>query len=69
MFAHLAATLHTLGVQFADHARTKARTRDDRGSVTLEQVIWAGAVVVVAALAVAAITAAVKSGLAKIKLP
>lgn len=69
MIAQLAVTLHTLGVRFMDHAMTKARTRDDRGSVTLEQVVWAGAVVLIAGVAVAGITAAVKSGTLKIQVP
>lgn len=40
------------------------RQRDERGSVTIEQVIWAGAVIVIVGIVVAAIKAFVtdKSG-------
>ena len=41
--------------------------RDERGSVTIEQVIWAGAVIVIVAIVVAAIKAFVTSESAKIK--
>lgn len=41
--------------------------RDERGSVTIEQVIWAGAVIVIVAVVVAAIKAFVTSEAAKIK--
>jgi len=41
--------------------------RDDRGSVTIEQVIWAGAVIVIVGIVVAAIKAFVTSESGKIK--
>ncbi len=41
--------------------------RDERGSVTIEQVIWAGAVIVIVAIVVAAIKAFVTSESGKIK--
>jgi heme/copper-type cytochrome/quinol oxidase subunit 2 len=43
------------------------RRRDERGSVTIEQVIWAGAVIVIVGIVVAAIKAFVtdKSGAIK----
>ena len=41
--------------------------RDERGSVTIEQVIWAGAVIVIVGVVVAAIQAFVTSESAKIK--
>lgn len=41
--------------------------RDERGSVTIEQVIWAGAVIVIVGIVVAAIKAFVTSESAKIK--
>ncbi|MEJ7833259.1 MAG: hypothetical protein WKF79_10110 [Nocardioides sp.] len=44
-----------------------SRHRDERGSVTIEQVIWAGAVIVIVGIVVAAITAYVKSESGKIK--
>ena len=42
-------------------------TRDERGSVTIEQVIWAGAVIVIVGIVVAAITAYVRSKSGEIK--
>jgi uncharacterized membrane protein YdbT with pleckstrin-like domain len=41
--------------------------RDERGSVTIEQVIWAGAVIVIVGIVVAAIKAFVTSESGKIK--
>ena len=43
------------------------RKRDERGSVTIEQVIWAGAVIVIVGVVVAAIKAFVTSESGKIK--
>ena len=43
------------------------RQRDERGSVTIEQVIWAGAVIVIVGIVVAAIKAFVTSESGKIK--
>jgi heme/copper-type cytochrome/quinol oxidase subunit 1 len=43
------------------------RHRDERGSVTIEQVIWAGAVIVIVGIVVAAIKAFVTSESGKIK--
>jgi hypothetical protein len=43
------------------------RQRDERGSVTIEQVIWAGAVIVIVGIVVAAIKFFVTSESAKIK--
>lgn len=61
---HLAATLHTLGVQLTDRAR--ARLRTEQGSVTIEQVLWAVAVITIVGIVVLAITAYVTSEAAKI---
>ncbi len=41
--------------------------RDERGSVTIEQVIWAGAVIAIVAVVVAAIRAFVTSEAGKIR--
>ncbi len=41
--------------------------RDERGSVTIEQVIWAGAVILIVGIVVAAIRVFVTSEAAKIK--
>jgi hypothetical protein len=43
------------------------RHRDERGSVTIEQAIWAGAVIVIVGIVVAAIKAFVTSESGKIK--
>ncbi len=62
-------TLHTArrhGVSPSAGLRSR-RQRDERGSVTIEQVIWAGAVIVIVGIVVAAITAYVKSESGKIK--
>ena len=61
---HLAATLHTLGVHLTDHARTKLRP--ERGSVTIEQVLWAVAVIAIVGIVVLAIRTYVSSEAAKI---
>jgi hypothetical protein len=52
--------LHLLGMQLNDQLRQAldARTEDpERGSVTIEQVAWAAAVIAIVAVAVAAIRA------------
>ena len=49
---HLAATLHTLGIRL-QHA---AATRPERGSVTIEQVLWAVAVIAIVGIVVLAVT-------------
>lgn len=46
--------------------QTVRRRRDERGSVTMEQVLWAVAVIVIVGIVVAAITAFVTSEAAKI---
>ena len=43
------------------------RVRDERGSVTIEQVIWATAVIVIVGIVVAAITAYVRTKSGEIK--
>lgn len=47
--------------------RTVKHRRDERGSVTIEQVIWAGAVILIVGIVVAAIRAFVTSEAGKIK--
>ena len=59
---HLAATLHTLGVRL----RHQAATRPERGSVTIEQVLWAVAVIAIVGIVVLAVTNYVTSEAAKI---
>ena len=48
---HLAAALHTLGIRLRD----KAVTRAERGSVTIEQVLWAVAVIAIVGIVAAII--------------
>ena len=57
------AALTTLAA-LEDRVTTK---RDERGSVTIEQVIWAGAVILIVGIVVAAIRAFVTSEAGKIK--
>ena len=59
---HLAATLHTLGIRL----RHAAATRPERGSVTIEQVLWAVAVIAIVGIVVLAVTNYVTSEAAKI---
>ena len=47
--------------------RVVKHRRDERGSVTIEQVLWAGAVIVIVGIVVAAIKFFVTSESAKIK--
>lgn len=80
--AHLAATLHTLGARFTDpleeridrHLHVSRTRRDgratgaaDRGSVTIEQVIWAVAVIAIVGIVVAAVKAYVTTQAGKIR--
>lgn len=58
---HLAAALHTLGVALADTAHARAAGRRDQGSVTIENVLWAVAVIAIVGIVVAAIQAYVRS--------
>ena len=54
---YLAATLHTLGVALGEHARAKLRGDPERGSVTMEQVLWGVAAIAFVGIVVAAIRA------------
>jgi len=59
MIRQLAVTLHLLGLQLGDrldHAvRSRCQGDPDRGSVTIEQVAWAVAIIAIVGIAVAAI--------------
>ena len=59
---HLAAALHTLGICLRD----KAVTRAERGPVTIEQVLWAVAVIAIVGIVLLAVTNYVTSEAAKI---
>jgi 4-hydroxybenzoate polyprenyltransferase len=60
---HLTAALHTLGVALHQRASTRPR---ERGSVTIEQVLWAVAVIAIVGIVVLAITNYVTTEAAKI---
>ena len=60
---HLTAALHTLGVALHERASTRPR---ERGSVTIEQVLWAVAVIAIVGIVVVAITNYVTTEAAKI---
>ena len=60
MLRHLAITAHLLGVRLNarfEEAWERAKQDPERGSVTIEQVAWAVAVIAIVALAAAAIRA------------
>ena len=63
--SYLAPTLHTLGVYLTD-AATSRPPRSERGSVTIEQVLWAVAVIAIVGIVVLAVTNYVTSQAAKI---
>ncbi len=67
---YIVATLHTLGVTTATRLRDKSnelRAARDRGSVTLEQVVIALGLFLIAGLVVAGITAAINTRLNNIR--
>ena len=64
---YIALQLAALTALTALRGSVVTRRRDDRGSVTIEQVIWAVAVIAIVAIVVAAITAFVTSESSKIK--
>lgn len=61
------ATLHTLGVSLADRAHEKLTREPERGSETIEKVLWAVAVIAIVAIVVAVIKSYVTTQAAKIK--
>ena len=67
MLLHLYSTLHTLGVNLHRRAhKAVTAARNERGSVTLEQVVITAALALLAIGAVAAIGVAVQSQLARL---
>jgi heme/copper-type cytochrome/quinol oxidase subunit 2 len=64
---YLAATVHTLGVQARETARRNLRRHPEGGSVTIEQVIWAVAVIAIVGIVVVAITNYVTTKAGQIK--
>jgi hypothetical protein len=65
LFITLQATVLAVIASMED--RIVKNRRDERGSVTIEQVIWAGAVILIVGIVVAAIRAFVTSEAGKIK--
>ena len=63
---YLTATLHTLIAGLTD-AATSRPPQSERGSVTIENVIWAVAVIAIVGIVVLAITNYVKTKAAQIK--
>ena len=61
----LIITVHLAGVRLHDRL-SGGLERDERGSVTIETVAWAAAVLGIVAIAVAAITAYVRSQVGKL---
>jgi heme/copper-type cytochrome/quinol oxidase subunit 2 len=63
---HIAATLHTFGLKVADRVRARLTDAPERGNVTIENVLWAVAVIAIVATVVGVIRAFVLSEAAKI---
>lgn len=69
----LYATLQVLGIHAADYTGDRVhaarRARDDHGSVTIEQVLWAVAVIAIVFIVVGAVRTFVGNEADKIKSP
>jgi hypothetical protein len=63
---HLTATLHTLGITLRDRARAATSTGRERGSVTIQEVLWAVFAIALVGIVVAAIRAYVTAQAANI---
>lgn len=64
---YLLATLHTLGLSVGDRIETKIKGDPERGSVTIEQVLWAVAVIAFVGIVAAVIQSFVQTEAGKIK--
>jgi hypothetical protein len=64
---YLAATLHTFGFRLGDKAAAKFRGDPGRGSVTIENVLWAVASIAFVGIVVAVIKSYVTTQAAQIK--
>jgi heme/copper-type cytochrome/quinol oxidase subunit 2 len=62
---YLAVTLHILGLRLSELAVAKTQ-KSERGSVTIEQVLWAVAVIAIAGIVIAAVKAYVTSQAGKL---
>ncbi|MBD5830601.1 hypothetical protein AWH69_04000 [Janibacter melonis] len=67
----LIATLHVLGLRALDRTDDQIdvlrRAREDRGSVTIEQVLWAVAAITIAGIVVFAVQSFVEGKASEIK--
>ena len=67
------AALQVLGAQaldyFGDQTDVINRARDERGSVTIEQVLWAVAVITISVIVIGAIPPCVRSKSQELKAP
>lgn len=63
----LIATLHVLGTHTVDRARTTLASQPERGSETIEKVLWAVAVIAIVAIVVTAVTNYVTDRAAEIR--
>ncbi len=64
---NLAVTLHLLGVRLTETAQQRTTRDPDRGSVTIEQVMWAVALIAIVGIVVVAIRGYVTTQAAKIQ--
>ena len=64
---YMLATIHTLGLSLADRARTKLTATPERGSETIEKVLWGVAVIGIVGVVVAVIRGYVTTQAAKIQ--
>ncbi|MCW4600251.1 hypothetical protein ON003_00440 [Janibacter hoylei] len=59
MFSQFIASIHVLGLRTSDRLQQQQelvrRAQDERGSVTIEQVLWAVAVIAIAAIVITAV--------------
>jgi hypothetical protein len=63
---HIAATLHTFGLKVADRVSARLTDTPERGNVTIENVLWAVAVIAIVATVVGVIRAFVVAEAPKI---
>ena len=64
---YLAATLHTIGFRLSDRASTKFQDDPERGSVTIENVLWAVAFIAIVGVVAGAISTYVTTKSGQIK--
>ena len=64
---YLAATLHTIGFRLSERAGTNFQDDSERGSVTIENVLWAVAFIAIVGIVAGAITTYVTTKSGQIK--